>query len=80
MTWKATITAVLENPVPNETRDLIVEYTDGIRVINRVYNIHPENFPTVDVTLSFIQDQINRLNEFDRTVVNLESLVGTEIV
>lgn len=80
MPWTATITAVLENPVPNETRNVTVDYTDGVRTINRTYNIHPESFPTVDVTLSFIKDQVDRLNAFDQTVVNLETLVGTEIV
>ena len=79
MAWNATIVALLENPMPNDTRNLIVRYTDGVRTINRTYNIHPENFPTVDVTISFIQEQINKLNDFDATVVNLETLVGTEI-
>lgn len=80
MAWTATITAVLESPVPNDTRDVIVRYSDGMREINRTYNIHPENFPTVDVTLSFIKEQVDRLNAFDVTVANLETLVGTEIV
>lgn len=80
MAWTATITGVLENPVPNDTRNVIVRYTDGLRVINRTYNIHPENFPSVDTTLSFIKEQVDRLNAFDQTVVSLETLVGTEIV
>lgn len=80
MAWVATITGVLENPVPNDTRNVIVRYTDGVRVINRTYNIHPENFPSVDTTLSFIKEQVDRLNAFDQTVVSLETLVGTEIV
>lgn len=80
MAWTAIISSVTENPVPNDTRNITVEYTDGVRVINRTYNIHPENFPTVDVTVSFIKDQVDRLNAFDATVVNLETLVGMEIV
>lgn len=80
MAWAATITAVIENPVPNDTRNITVEYTDGVRMINRTYNIHPENFPTVDATVSFIKDQVDRLNAFDATVVNLETLVGMEII
>lgn len=80
MAWVATITAVLENPVLNDTRNVIVCYSDGVREINRTYNIHPETFPSVDVTVSFIKDQVDRLNQFDATVANLETLVGTEIV
>lgn len=80
MAWTATITALLENPVPNETRNLHVTYTDGMREIKRIYNIHPESFPTVDTTISFIKEQVDRLNQFDATVANLETLVGTEIV
>lgn len=80
MAWMATITAVLECPVPNDTRDVIVRYSDGMREINRTYNIHPENFPTVDTTVAFIAEQVARLNAFDATVANLETLVGTEIV
>jgi hypothetical protein len=80
MAWTATITAVLENPVPNDTRNIIVRYTDGTRVINRTYNIHADVFPTVDTTVSFIKAQVDNLNAFDQAVVNLEELVGTEIV
>lgn len=80
MAWTATITAVLENPVPNDTRNVVVRYTDGVREINRTYNIHANSFPTVDTTVSFIKDQVDRLNAFDQAVVNLEELVGTEIV
>lgn len=80
MAWTATITAVLENPVPNDTRNVIVRYSDGLRVINRTYNIHANAFPTVDTTVSFIKAQVDNLNAFDQTVVNLEELVGTEIV
>lgn len=79
MAWTATIVALLDNPMPNDTRNLLVRYSDGIRVIDRTYNIHSENFPTVDVTISFIQDQVKNLNDFDTAVVNLEALVGTEI-
>lgn len=79
MTWTATIKAVNENPVPNNTRDVIVEYTDGVRTITRSYNIHSENFPTVDVTVSFIKDQVKNLNDFETAVINLETLVGMEI-
>lgn len=80
MAWTATITAVLENPVPNDTRNVTVRYSDGTRVINRTYNIHANSFPTVDTTVSFIKDQVDKLNAFDQAVVNLEELVGTEIV
>lgn len=80
MAWSATIISVTENPSLNETRDLRVQYSDGVRSILRTYNIHPENFPTVDTTLSFITEQVDRLNAFDATVTNLEALVGTEIV
>jgi hypothetical protein len=80
MAWTATILGVYENPVPNDTRNVDVRYSDGVREINRTYNIHPENFPSVDVTVSFIKDQVDKLNAFDQTVVNLETLVGTEIV
>lgn len=79
MPWSATITAVLENPVPNDTRNVIVHYTDGTRVINRNYNIHANSYPTVDTTVSFIKDQVDKLNAFDQAVVDLEELVGTEI-
>lgn len=80
MAWAATITGVLDNPVPNDTRNIIVRYSDGVREINRTYNIHPENFPTVNVTLAFIKNQVDRLNAFEAEVVSLEALVGTEIV
>lgn len=80
MAWTATITAVLENPVPNDTRNVVVRYYDGLREINRTYNIHANSFPTVDTTVSFIKDQVDKLNAFDQAVVNLEELVGTEIV
>jgi hypothetical protein len=80
MAWAATITAVLENPVPNDTRNVIVRYSDGVREINRTYNIHANSFPTVDTTVSFIKDQVDKLNAFDQAVVDLEELVGTEIV
>lgn len=80
MPWTATIMGVLENPVPNDTRNVVVRYTDGVREINRTYNIHANSFPTVDTTVSFIKDQVDRLNAFDQAVVNLEELVGTEIV
>jgi hypothetical protein len=80
MAWTAVITAVMENPVPNDTRNVVVCYSDGTREINRTYNIHPENFPTVTATVSFIKDQVDRLNAFEAEVVNLEALVGTEII
>lgn len=80
MAWTATIVSLVNSASLNDTRDMYVRYTDGIRTINRTYNIHPENFPTVDVTVSFIKEQVDRLNEFDATVANLETLVGTEIV
>jgi hypothetical protein len=80
MAWTATITAVLQNPVPNETRNVLVRYTDGTREINRTYNIHVDSHPTVDVTSSFIKNQVDRLNSFDAVVADLEALVGTEIV
>lgn len=80
MAWTATITAVLQNPVPNETRNVLVRYTDGTREINRTYNIHVDNHPTVDATSSFIKSQVDRLNSFDAVVADLEALVGTEIV
>lgn len=80
MAWTATITAVLQNPVPNETRNVLVRYTDGTREINRTYNIHVDNHPTVNVTTSFIKDQVNRLNQFDSVVSDLEAIIGTEIV
>ena len=79
MAWAATIVSVVNNPALNDTRDVRVVYTDGARTINRTYNIHPETFPTVDTTLSFIQDQVAKLNDFDAVVSNLEDLVGTEI-
>lgn len=79
MAWKATIKSVLENPTPNNTRDVIVEYTDGARTINRTYNVHADSFGTVDVAISFIKEQIDKLNKFDRTVLDLEALVDTEI-
>lgn len=80
MAWTATITAVLQNPVPNETRNVLVRYTDGTQEINRTYNIHVDNYPTVGVTSSFIKAQVDRLNSFDAVVADLEALVGTEIV
>lgn len=80
MAWTATITSITDSPSLNETRDLRVLYSDGVRTINRTYNIHPANFPTVDTTVSFIKDQVDQLNAFDQAITDLETLVGTEIV
>jgi hypothetical protein len=80
MAWVATIEAVLNSPSNNGTKDIVVHYTNQDRLIIRRYNIHPENYPTVNVTTSFIKDQVDRLNQFDSVVSDLEAIIGTEIV
>jgi len=77
--WTSILGSV--SPVANnETLDVIVVYTnDQGEAIKKLYNFHPQTFPDVESVKTFINQELQALNNSTRLYDELIRLVGTDI-
>lgn len=76
MAWSAIVQAIYPSPSGNGSKDAVVIYSDGSREIRRQYNLHPEAYDTPEAVTAFIQQQVDKLNDFENRI---DELVGQEI-
>lgn len=77
MSWKARITSLIDNPVPNGTMALGVVFTDGAREFEKSFKLQAGQ--TTDQVTAFLAGEVAKLDTLDKTALDLSSMIGTEI-
>lgn len=77
MAWSATVESILDNPVPNGSKFATVRFADGAREFRQQMKLGA-SLAASDVP-TFLAAECARLDAADRTAVDLQSIIGSEI-
>lgn len=69
--YTAKIIDVKKEHPNSENVNARIEYTNGVKTIEKTYNLYALNFSTIDSIKSFLQNECDKLQAFD----DLESMV-----
>ena len=79
MAWKATIKSVNENPVPNDSVEITIEFSDGTKTFEKVFNLSAGNLKNEQDLATLVATEISKLDDFTAAITAIKTSVGKEI-
>lgn len=81
MSWKAYLKAVEDNPIPNDTVNLEIEFTETVsgKTFQKGYKFQADSLQDLKEMRDFVLSEVAKLNQFDTVRATLASFINKEI-
>jgi hypothetical protein len=81
MAWKAILKTVQENPVPNDTVTIQIEFMESgtNKTFTKEFNIAACNFQDPQNIKDLVNSELDKLSKFDVVISSLKSFMGKEV-